>query len=105
MSKTVISIAVGVLLVVAGVGLWWAGLLDGLASALNLDILKEEQMVEENTTEPAPQAPPSELSTGSNSSDQALEQDTAQLDAELESYGEISSELDQSFEEEPVIEE
>ena len=89
------------LFVIAG-GLWWAGFFDGLTSALKLDILSEEQQ-----SEPAPQqqTSESELATGNDSSDQALESDLSQLDAELESYSEAEAELDSSLEDESVEQE
>lgn len=103
MSKTFISIIVIVLLIAVGVGLWWAGAFANLTDALNLGILQVDQTEEEPQEET--QEPEGELTTGVDSSDQTLEEDAAQLDAELESYGEISSDLDQSFEDEPVEQE
>ena len=100
MSKTLISLLVVLFLLVAGAGLWWFGVFDSLSAALNLNILQEETPAVEQT--PQAPAPQSELTTGANSSDQALEQDEAQLDAQLEAYGEVSSELDQSLSDEPV---
>ena len=99
MSKTLISLLIVLLLVVGVLGLWWVGALEGLTSVLNLNILGQEQTVEEP---PGPEPTPSELTTGSDSSDQALERDTAQLDAQLEAYGETSSALDQGFGDEPI---
>ena len=100
MSKTVISIGVVVLLVVAVAGLWWAGVLDGLTSKLNLNILQNEEMTE--APAPEPQEPQSELTTGNDASNEALEEDLGMLDAQLEGYSEASSELDASLEDEPV---
>ncbi|MDP4020982.1 MAG: hypothetical protein Q8P58_03010 [Candidatus Adlerbacteria bacterium] len=98
MSKTLISLLVILFLVVAGAGLWWFGGFNFLAPMFNLsDTTEEPQEVEQQA--PTPQ---SELTTGSDSSDQALAEDSAALDAELEAYGEISSALDQGFEDEPV---
>ncbi|MDZ4225932.1 MAG: hypothetical protein U1C66_00375, partial [Patescibacteria group bacterium] len=65
---------------------------------LNLTILQpQEEVVEEQEQ----QAPPSELMTGSDASDQALEEDVSQLDAEFAAYSETSAELDSSLEDEP----
>lgn len=91
------------LLVAIGAGLWWMGIFNGLTSALHLDILsQQEEMPQEVAEEPAPQ---NELATGSDSSDQALEEDMSQLDAELEAYGQTSAELDSSLEDESVPQE
>ena len=98
MSKTTISLIVIGALVVGVVGLWWVGALEGLTSALNLNILQEE-MVEEEVPQATPQ---SDLTTGSDTSDEALEEDLGTLDAQLDSYGETSSELDAGLEDEPV---
>jgi hypothetical protein len=93
MSKVVVSIAV-VLLLTAGVaGLWWAGFLDSF--------IPKTEMVEE-TSAPETPTPASELSTGGNNSDEALEQDLQTLDAQLTGYSETSSELDASLADEPV---
>lgn len=94
----------GVALVLAvGAGLWWMGVFNGLTSALHLDILNQQEEV--MSEEQQEQAPSNELATGSDSSDQALEDDLSQLDAELESYNETSAELDSSLEDESVPQE
>jgi len=99
MSKTSLSFAIGALIVVLLAGLSWAGLLDKLTSKLDLDILNNEEVAEET----APMAEPqSELATGNNASDQALEDDLQALDAELGTYNEASSELDASIDDQPV---
>lgn len=100
MSKVVISIGVVIVLVVTVAGLWWAGLLSGLTSQLDLDILNGEETTEETTMQQ--EEPESELATGDNSSDEALEEDLNALDAQLGAYSESSSELDASLEDEPV---
>lgn len=91
------------LLVAIGAGLWWMGVFNGLTSSLHLDILNHPQ--KEVAEEQAEVPPPSELATGSDSSDQALEEDMSQLDAELEAYNETSAELDSSLEDESVPQE
>jgi len=102
-SKLVIAIYIVLVLLLGGVGLWAAGAFDGLTSALNLDILNpQEEMAEEQEQ---PQEPQNELMTGSNASDQALEQDVNQLDAELEAFNESSAELDSSLEDESIEQE
>ena len=101
MSKVVISIGVGIVLIGGIAGLWWAGLLDGLTSQLDLDILKGEEMTEEEPTSRQAELA-SELTTGGDASDQALEEDLGTLDAQLGAYNESSTELDASLEDEPV---
>lgn len=92
----------GVALVLAiGAALWWAGVFESLTSALNLDVATEQESAEQQEQ----QMPPNELATGSDSSDEALEEDLDQLDAELESYSETSAELDSSLEDEQVEQE
>lgn len=101
-SKPVIVIYIVLVLLLGGVGLWAAGAFNGLTSALNLNILQPQEEVEEEQEQQAPQ---NELATGSDSSNQALEQDLGQLDAELGAYSETEAELDQSLADEPVEQE
>ncbi len=100
MSKASLSMAIGALIVFFLAALSWAGLLDGLTSKLDLDILNNEEVAEEQT--PMAVEPQSELATGNNNSDQALEDDLQTLDAELGTYNEASSELDASIDDQPV---
>lgn len=102
MSKTVVAtVAVGII-VALGAAAWWAGIFDDLTSRLDLDILhREEEMTEEEKA--VQETPPSsELSTAGDASDESLEQDLSTLDAQMDAYGETSSELDASLADEPV---
>lgn len=100
MSKGIISFVVIAVFIAGGVLLWWAGLLDGLTSNLNLNILHPNTAMTEDTIQSQGSEP--ELETGDDTSDQALEQDLQQLDAEFQTYGETSSDLDASLQDEPV---
>lgn len=102
MSKAAVwSITIAAVLVL-GAGAWWAGFFDDLTSKLNLDILQDEEQAVENTPEPAPSEPQSELTTGNDASNEALDEDLQALDAQMGAYGESSSELDASLNDEPV---
>ncbi len=96
MSKAVISIAVILVVVLAGAGVWWSGLIDPWFTDMGF-IAEEQQEAEEQA-----QTQQSELSTGGDASDEALDQDLNTLDAQLDVYNESSSELDASLSDEPV---
>jgi len=87
---------------VAGIGawLWFGGMLDPLFSEFGLS----QEETPTPTTNEQPQIQ-SELSTGGNTSDQALEQDLSTLDTQLSAYGESSAEVDSSLQDQAVTQE
>ncbi|MBP9711362.1 MAG: hypothetical protein KBD50_03855 [Candidatus Pacebacteria bacterium] len=89
------------LVAVVGIGawLWFGGMLDPLLSDFGL-----AQNEEPATTNEQPQIE-SELSTGSDTSDQALEQDLSTLDTQLGAYNESSAEVDGSLQDQAVVQE
>lgn len=96
----------GGLVVVAGVGvwLWFGGMLDPLLTEVGL--VERPMMPDESgTAQTKPSTNSSELTTGRDTSDPALEQDLKNLDAQLNSYNETSATVDQSLQDEPVQQE
>jgi hypothetical protein len=92
----------GGLVAALGIGawLWFGGMLEPLLSEVGLNSTKQEE-----TADTANQQPQSELTTGTDTSDQALEDDLGALDAQLNAYSETSAELDQSLNDQPVTQE
>jgi hypothetical protein len=100
-----VALWLGGLVLVVGIGawLWFGGMLDPLLAEVGLGSgMQEEEIPQEEARQEAPQ---SELTTGSDTSDQALEQDLKNLDAQLGAYGETSAAVDQSLADEPVTQE
>lgn len=95
----------GGLVVLAGVGVWvwFGGMLDPLLSEVGLG--SEEQEVQTPAPTTRNQQPQSELVTGANASNQALEEDLGALDTQLNAYGATSVEVDQSLQDQPVTQE
>lgn len=102
MAKVLIWGGIIVLIAGAGAALWFTGTLEAWITQMTTTEIPQE---EQKTTQQQPQPPPSELSTGSNSSDQALAEDTSALDAQIAAYGEASTELDKSMSDQPVVQE
>ena|SRR3989344_8374271 len=92
----------GGLVAVLGIGawLWFSGMLEPLLSEVGLS-----EMQQEEAPDTANQQPQSELTTGTDTSDQALEDDLGALDAQLNAYSETSAELDQSLSDTPIQQE
>ncbi len=102
MSKVITWIIVLLVVAALGAGLWWSGFIDPWLAQLGLTPAEEEVTEVGNETERQTQ-PQSELTTGANTSDQALGQDAAALDAQMEAYGQASSDLDSSLNDQPVV--
>lgn len=88
-------IGVVVVLVIAGAGLWWSGALNQFMSPS-----KPAPVVEQATTTPQQQTPQAvnDLPTAtSDTSDAAMVQDTAAIDAQFQSLSGDSSSMEQSF--------
>ena len=92
----------GGLVAVLGIGawLWFGGMLEPLLSEVGLSGMQQKE-----APDTANQQPQSELATGKNTSDQALEEDLGALDVQLNAYSETSAELDQSLQDQPVTQE
>lgn len=90
------------LVALAGAGAWlfMSGALNPLLSEAGLT----QEQLQPPSTENASQSQ-SELTTGTDTSDQALEDDLRSLDAEIDAYGESSAQVDQSLEDQPVTQE
>jgi hypothetical protein len=99
-----LALWLGGLIAIIGIGafLWFGGMLDPLLSEVGLN---KDSMEEEPVPQEVQQQPQSELTTGNDTSDQALEQDLKGLDAQLGAYGETSATVDESLEDKPVIQE
>lgn len=95
----------GGVVVLAGVGawVWFGGMLDPLLSEVGLGL--EEQRVETPAPAARNQQLQSELTTGANISNQALEEDLGALDAQLNAYGAAADEVNQSLQDQPVTQE
>lgn len=103
MLKIALWLGGAVLLVGVGVWLWFGGMLDPLLTEVGIgNTMEQEEVPQQENRATQPQ---SELTTGSDSSDQALEQDMKNLDAQLGAYGEASAGVDKSLQDEPVTQE
>lgn len=98
MSKVLIWLGVLLIVVIAGIGLWWSGMLGDFIAAITASPVEQEQ------TSDTPEQQ-SELATGGDTSDQALDQDTAALDAQLDAYTNASAAVDESLEDDPIEQE
>jgi hypothetical protein len=97
-------IGVLVVLIVVGAGLWWSGVLKPYFPGS-----QTQAPVSVATTTPTQQtqaAPVNDLPTQpSDTSDAALTQDTAAIDAQMSGLSSDSSSMDQSFNDQPTAQE
>lgn len=100
MTKWIIGIGI---LVIAGVGLWWGGVIDSFMPKpeSNQQATTTPQQTSQQTQQPVSDLPTS----GSDTSDAALVQDSAAVDAQIQSLSNDSSNIDSSLNDKPVSQE
>ncbi len=100
MTKWIIGLG---LLVIVGVGLWWSGV---IANLMPGQPAPEQQATTTPQQTQQQQQPTSDLPTGrSDTSDTALLQDSAAIDAQITSIGSDSSSIDSSMNDKAVTQE
>ena len=101
MTKWIIGLGV---LVIVGVGLWWSGVISNLMPGASVATQQQATTTPQQQTQT--QQPVSDLPTASNdASDAALLQDSAAVDAQLQSLNTDSSNIDSSMNDKPVSQE
>lgn len=92
-----------VLVIAAGVAIWWSGV---LTPYLSMGSAQSPATTTAETTQPTAQAPKSDLPSASgDSSDTAVAQDSAAVDAQLKALSSDSSNVDSDFSDKPVSQE
>ncbi len=100
-------IGVVIVLIIAGAGLWWSGILNHYLPWMSQT---PAPLTEATTTPPVqqqtPPAPVNDLPTQpTDTSDAAVSQDTAAIDAQFQSLNGDSSSMDQSFNDQQTAQE
>lgn len=98
MTKWIIAIGV---LIIAGVGLWWSGVLSTWMPKPAPAVQQQATTTPQQTTQPVSDLPTS----GGDNSDAALVQDSAAVDAQIKSLGSDSSNIDSGMNDKPINQE
>ena len=92
-----------VVIVVIGVGLWWGGVFNQFMSPQQAPVTQATTTPQQQTQQPAAV---NDLPTQpSDTSDAAMVQDTAAVDAQFQALTTDSSSMDQSFNDKPTAQE